>query len=202
MEGTTMKTNTKFFFAALLIAACTMSVQAQQVNTLFFLENAPMRHTINPAFQPVSKGYINFTPLGWTTIGLGNNSLTISNAVYVDPNTGKTITAFYPGQDKQAFLRNLRSMTDFTESTNLGILNLGLRIKENGFLTIGLNERIEADITMPKHLFNFFAGGMALNNQSTTYDLHGLGAGATMYTEISGGYSHKINEQWTVGGKL
>jgi hypothetical protein len=30
------------------------SASAQQVNTLYFLENAPMRHTINPAFQPVS----------------------------------------------------------------------------------------------------------------------------------------------------
>ena len=56
-----MKTNRKFFLAALLIAACSMSVRAQQVNTLYFLENAPMRHTINPAFQPVSKGYVNFS---------------------------------------------------------------------------------------------------------------------------------------------
>ena len=38
---------------------------AQEVNTLFFLENAPMRHIVNPAFQPVSNGYVNFTPLGY-----------------------------------------------------------------------------------------------------------------------------------------
>ena len=31
---------------------------AQEVNTLFFLENAPMRHIVNPAFQPVSNGYV------------------------------------------------------------------------------------------------------------------------------------------------
>ena len=24
----------------------------------------------------------------------------------------------------------------------------------------------------------------------------------TAYTEIAGGYSHQVNEQWTVGGKL
>ena len=66
-----MKATNKFFFAALLIAACSMS--AQQVNTLYFLENAPMRHTLNPAFQPVSKGYVNFSPLGWSVLSVGNN---------------------------------------------------------------------------------------------------------------------------------
>ena len=99
-----MKTNRKFFLAALLIAACSMSVRAQQVNTLYFLENAPMRHTINPAFQPVSKGYVNFSPLGWSVFSVGNNSLTLNDLIYVDPTTGKTITALHPSQDRTAFL--------------------------------------------------------------------------------------------------
>jgi hypothetical protein len=46
------KTLRSILFAILLIGAS--SINAQQVNTLYFLENAPMRHTINPAFQPVS----------------------------------------------------------------------------------------------------------------------------------------------------
>ena len=52
----------KWMVVALLAGA--VSIQAQQVTTLYFLENAPMRHIVNPAFQPVSNGYINFTPLG------------------------------------------------------------------------------------------------------------------------------------------
>ena len=57
-----MKTN-RIILAA-LVALFTLGASAQQVTTLYFLENAPMRHTINPAFQPVSNGYINFSPLG------------------------------------------------------------------------------------------------------------------------------------------
>ena len=49
------------FWTIVLLALTAISASAQQVNTLYFLENAPMRHTINPAFQPVSKGYITFT---------------------------------------------------------------------------------------------------------------------------------------------
>ena len=58
---------TKQFILAALVALFAISASAQQVNTVYFLENAPMRHTFNPAFQPVSNGFINFTPLGWMT---------------------------------------------------------------------------------------------------------------------------------------
>lgn len=40
---------------AALVAIMAIGANAQQVTTLYFLENAPMRHTINPAFQPVSQ---------------------------------------------------------------------------------------------------------------------------------------------------
>ena len=43
---------------AALVAMITLGTNAQQVTTLYFLENSPMRHSINPAFQPVSSGYI------------------------------------------------------------------------------------------------------------------------------------------------
>ena len=197
-----MKATNKFFFAALLIAACTMSAAAQQVNTLYFLENAPMRHTINPAFQPVSKGYVNFSPLGWSVFSVGNNSLTISDAVYVNPATGKTISALYPGEDRNKFLNKLRSMTDINGSATLGLANVGVRIKDNGFLMVGLNMRLESDGTLPKHLFSAIMGGTQMTNEAVYYKLNGMGASASIYTEIYGGYSHKINDQWTVGGKL
>ena len=58
-----MKTMKRFMMLA-LVAVSTLALSAQQVNTLYFLENAPMRHTINPSFQPVSQGYSNFSPLG------------------------------------------------------------------------------------------------------------------------------------------
>ncbi len=187
-----------------LAALLTISVSAQQVNTLYFLENAPMRHTINPAFQPVSNGFINFSPLGWMSFGLGNNSLTMSDIFFVDPTTGKTITPLHPNADPNAFLRTLRSMTYFNEDTNFGFLNMGFRIKDAGYLTIGLNQRIEAGVTMPRTFYDFLLGGgmKDLSGGINTLDFVGFGAGASTYTELGAGYSHKINDQWTVGGKF
>ena len=188
-----------------LAALFTLSASAQQVTTLYFLENAPMRHTINPALQPVSNGYINFSPLGWMTLSAGNNSLTVSDVLFVDPETKKTITPLHPHADKQAFLRSLHSMTLMDASMNFSWLNMGFRIKENGYLMIGINERIEAGGTLPKPMFDFVLGGGMTNltqGSINTFNLSGLGAGGTAFTEIGAGYSHRINEKWTIGGKL
>jgi len=187
-----------------LVAMMTLSASAQQVNTLYFLENAPMRHTINPAFQPVSNGFLNFTPLGWTSIGLGNNSLTLSDILFVDPTTNRTISVLHPNADRNAFLRALRSMTYFNEDTNLGLLNMGVRIKEAGYLTIGINQHIESGVTMPRSFYDFLLGGgmKNLDGGINTLNFIGFGAGAQAYLEAGAGYSHKINDKWTVGGKL
>ncbi len=196
-------TNKKSILVA-LVAMLTLSVSAQQVNTLYFLENAPMRHTINPAFQPVSQGYVNFTPLGWMSYSVGNNSLTMSDIFFVDPTTGKTITPLHPNADKNAFLRQMRAMTLVNGEATLGLVNFGFRVNEVGYVTIGINERMTAGTTVPQSIFNFaLGGGMTdLTGGYNRFSLAGLGAGATLYTEISGGYSHRLDERWTIGGKL
>ena len=213
-----MKT-TKRFLVAAFMAILAVSASAQQVNTLYFLENAPMRHTINPAFQPVSSGYVNFTPLGWMSYSFGNNSLTLRDVLYTiqdpnfpdDPTKRITVTPLYPSDDpnnpakyRTAFLNQLRSMLYFNGDVTLGLLNFGFRVKDFGYVTVGLNERIELGMTAPKSMFNFLMGGgmTELEGGMNTIGLSGIGGGGTAYTEIALGYSHKLNEQWTVGGKL
>ena len=137
-----MKKMHKYLIAG-LVALTTISVSAQQVNTLYFLENAPMRHTINPAFQPVSKVYFNFTPLGWMSNSAGNNSLTMSDIFTIDPTTGKTITILHPNADKKAFLKTYKKLMVSNDELTLGFLNIGVRIKDKGYLTIGINQRIQ-----------------------------------------------------------
>jgi outer membrane protein OmpA-like peptidoglycan-associated protein len=200
---------TKKYILAALVALFAISASAQQVTTLYFLENAPMRHTINPAFQPVSRGYINFTPLGWMEMSIGNNSLTMSDVIYTidDPlNKGqkKTVTMLYPGADRSKFLKQLHSMLYANQDLNIGLLNFGFRVKENGYVTIGINEHIEGGETLPKGMLNFLLGGgfADLTGGLNTVSLSGEGLGVTAYTEIGGGYSHKLNDQWTIGGKL
>ena len=199
-----MKTTKRMILVA-LSALFTLGVSAQQVTTVYFLENAPMRHTINPAFQPYSNGFINFSPLGWSSFSVGNNSLTVSDIFFTDPTTGKTITPLHPNANKQAFLGTLRAMTLSNTEMSLGIINMGFRIKDKGYLTIGINERVISAGTLPKSLADFALGGGMKNlgpGQINTISLAGLGTGGSAYTEIGVGYSHQLNDQWTIGGKF
>lgn len=176
--------------------------KAQEVNTLFFLENAPMRHIVNPAFQPVSNGYVSFTPLGYMSFWGGNNSLTMRDLIYTYNN--KTITALHPeGGDKAALLNTFRKSTMINAEGTLQILGFGFRIKDFGYVHFNVTERFDASTSLPQDLFRFILGGGMTNLEGiNTYSMKQFGVQATAYTEIAGGYSHKINDEWTVGGKL
>lgn len=188
--------------AALLLSAA--GISAQEVSTLYFLENAPMRHIVNPAFQPVSSGYVNFSPLGYMSLWSGNYSLTMSDMVYRDPQTGKTITLLHPNADKQAFLKRIRKQVSSDSELTMDIASFGFRIKENGYFHFSVLERIDGGMTIPLGLYQFaLDGGMKdLDGGINHIDLSNLRGGTNIYTEIGGGYSHKINDQWTVGGKF
>jgi len=195
-----MKTTKTLWISLLLIAGMSQAL-AQQVNTLYFLENAPMRHLVNPAFQPVSDGYLNFTPLGYTSLWLGNNSLTMSDAIMQVNN--QTVTALHPDINRTEALKPLREVTLVDGDLTMDLFSLGCRAKENGYVHIGIMERVEMGIGLPRDLFTFVLdGGMKNTSGTSNLNLKNTMAIGTAYTEFSVGYSHKINDQWTVGGKI
>lgn len=163
-----------------------LSVQAQEVSTLYFLDNAPMRHLMNPSFQPVSKGYVSLFPIGYMSSWEGNNSLTLSDVLYVAPN-GATVTPLHPEYgDRDKFYKTFPNPTAVYMSNNMNLIAIGSRVKEAGYFTFGASLKFDGVTRLPN----------ALDNLSS------LGSNTQVYTEVAFGYSHKINEFWTVGGKL
>ena len=197
-----MKKNIRILLGVALLAS-TLTTQAQQVTTLYFLENAPMRHLVNPAFQSVSNGYLNLPVISYTSLWVGNNSLTMSDLIYRDPLTGNTITALHPNGDKQALLNAFRKATLVDGDISTELFGFGFRVKENGYFHFNIMERVDAGVSLPYGLFDFALGGgmKDLNGGVNTINLSQLGITANVYTEVGFGYAHRINEQWTVGGK-
>ena len=184
---------------ALLMGTLTLS--AQEVNTLYFLENSPQRHFFNPALMPVSSGYISFTPLGYTSLWVGNNSIATSDVFYTNKN-GQTITALNQGETDR-FLRKLHRNTLVSEDLTTTILGFGARTAKGGYFHGGIYLREDLGVTIPKGLFTTVISpegiGIDLTNQR---NLSGLGINAQVYTEIMGGYTRPLNDKWTLGGKL
>ena len=189
-----MKTTFRNLFVAVLLMSTSIA-SAQQVNTLYFLENAPMRHIINPAFQPVSKVYVTLPVIGYTSLWAGNNAFTMQDIIFKDAITGNTITPLHPNANPD-WLNKKPSTALFDTDTYLNLLGFGFRIKDFGYVHVNISEHFIGGIGISKSLFG-------LNNlPSGTIGPLSLGANATAYTDIALGYSHKINAQWTVGGKF
>ena len=84
------------FCYIVLVLTCAFNIHAQDnINTLYFMENAPFRHTINPAFQPVSKIYIALPVIGQTSLSISNNGLSMQDIIFTNSD-GQTITALHP----------------------------------------------------------------------------------------------------------
>ena len=169
---------------------------SQGVNTLYFLENAPMRHIINPAFQPVSNLYISLPIIGYTNINIGNNALTLQDLVFTDAN-GNTITALHPDAEGELW-NKLPQLININTNLNLNLLSFGARVaKDKGYFHINVSEHIDANLGIPKYTF-----GPLLGQSLNDLNLNSLNLSASIYTEIALGYSHQINTNWAVGGKL
>lgn len=199
-----MKTSIKQILFA-VACAWSASISAQHVNTMYFLENTPMRHTINPAFQPVSNGYFSLPIIGYTSLWVGNNSISLADLVYVNPNNpNQTITALHPDADRSGLLNKLSGTTILHMDANINLLAFGHRVKDKGYWSFGITERIDLGANLPEGLSQFALGGgmQDLEGGYNHIDLKDLNVGSSLYTEIALGYSHQINERWTVGGKL
>lgn len=189
---------------AITIALLTgsMALSAQEVNTLYFLENAPMRSQFNPALMPVSSGYIIFTPLGYTSLWGGNNVVSLSNLVYTK--NGQTITAFNQGETQKLLDRFSWHPTGGLASVDLTttVLGFGARTKKGGYFHGGIFVRADAGLSIPNGLNKAMFMKQGVGIDLANLNLKGLGFSAQAYAEIAGGYTRPLNDQWTIGGKL
>lgn len=193
----------QFFRSTAVVIALLMgslTVAAQEVNTLYFLENSPQRSLFNPALMPVSSGYIMFSPLGYTSVWAGNTSIAMHELLYTK--NGQTITALNAGET-QKFLKKLhRNNLNYVDMTTT-ILGFGARTKKGGYFHGGIFLRADAGINIPKSIATAFISPEGVGiDLSQPVTMSGLGVSAQAYIEFMGGYTRQLDEQWTIGGRL
>ena len=198
-----MKTIKLYITAALVCLFC-ISASAQYTNTLYFLYDAPTRHYLNPSFAPSSDGYFLLPAIGWTSFGIGNNSLSLKDVIY--PNTlGNTATALNPyatsdGSGAQQLYRRLHNSLKLNADADINLLSFGFRTNDT-YVHIFLNERFDSYFGMRKDLFGLLLnGGMNIDGENL-YSLNKTGLDAKLYTELGFGISQDFNDQWSWGIK-
>ena len=188
-----MKTIFRSLLIGILLATASIA-SAQQVNTLYFLENAPMRHTINPAFQPVSRFYLTFPAIGYTSLWAGLNGWSMSDFIFKGPN-GNTITPLHPEAPDNWWDKKPQNFM-FDTDVYLNLLGFGFAIKDYGYFHLNISEHLMVDAGLSSTFFQI--NDLSSGNAGP----YSVGVNALAYTDLALGYSHKINDQWTVGGKV
>lgn len=194
-----MKRNFIFRISLVLcLGFSALAATAQQVNTLYFMENVPVRNVLNPAFQATTDFYLGLPVLGYTQFGLGNNSITLKDIVYGKNN--KTIYFLNPNGDKDKFYKALKPTNSLQTDLHLNLLDFGFRTGD-AYWTFGLSERLNGYVGVPKDLMKLILYGTP-QLENNVFDFQSLGVDMSAYTEAAFGYSRKLNENLTVGAKL
>ena len=182
----------KSFLLLSLLILYANRMSGQLVNTLYFIDNVPIRHTLNPSFQPLSGFYLSLPVVGNTQLGFGNNSFTASSLAM--PKL-EMVNSFKP-----------TSLIFANAQTNL--FGFGFRTK-NSYWTFGATSKTTLRIGLPQDLFRLGLLGNVLDDingnpqfYNNQYNFQSLSLGANSYIESALGFSHNIDEKWGVGVKL
>ena len=165
-------------------------VNAQQVNTMYFMDNVPYRNTLNPAFQPYSNFYLGLLPIGYTQIGIENNSLVLKDIATKDQNGNLTFST-------TNLLSLIKSNTLVNTNLHLNLLSFGFRTGKS-YWNFSLTQKLDFQLSVPKDAVNLALNGLLVNS----YDLTNLGLDLTLFTEAGLGYARKFNDKWSVGAKV
>ncbi len=174
------------------------SVHSQQVNTMYFMDNVPVRHYLNPSFQPYSNFYLGIPILGFTQFNLGNNSLALKNFIFKQG--GQTITFLHPDANINNFYNAFRPTTLISADVQVNLLDFGFRTGQ-AYWSFSLTQKADVDVRIPKDFMKLLLYGTP-DQLSNKYDLSSFGAGSTIYTEAALGYARVIDDRLSVGGKL
>jgi hypothetical protein len=172
---------------------------AQQVNTLYFVDNVPFRHTLNPAFQPIQDMYVGLPVIGFTQMSIGNNSVALRDVIY--QYNGQTVSSLHPdGGNVDRFYHALHSTGLISTGFETNLLSFGFRHKA-AFWTFTLSEKFQSLIAIPKDAFNLALYGTPLLFDNR-FNLTRLETDESLYTEAALGYAKVLNKKWSVGVKL
>lgn len=180
----------------LFVLALHVSMQmfAQQASSGYFLENIPVRNSLNPSFQPLNDYYFSI-PL------LGNNYYNFDTDLGAFKNAGMLSGVTYNiKSNNQLLLNAFKNQTQMNGNMSFPLFEFGKRY-DRAFWTFGIAQRMQGDLLLPKDLAGGILNGIKID-QNTAYNFSGLNMNMAAFTEAALGYSRYINENLSYGLKL
>lgn len=177
---------------AAVLAATSFSLEAQTLQSGYFVDNYLYRYQANPAVGNEGKGFVSMPGLGNLNITTGG-TLSLRHIFY--NLNGRTTTLLNPGISASEVLDGMKEHSRIGLDLRETILAVGFKAL-GGYNTITLGARANLNVGLPKELVRLAKQGV----ENSVYDLSDFGATARGWAEIALNHSHKINNKWRVGG--
>lgn len=194
----------KYKIAGLILAATfSLTSQAQELRSAYFMQTSTNRHELNPAL--LDSAYVGM-PLLFGNFNLGTyGNAGLSDFIYkMEPNwqgygeEGRKYTTFmHPAVPAEDFLNGLYNKTRIGLELKYQLLGFAFKAFK-GTNLVELNFRSNTSLNVPKDMFAM----MKTLGGKEEYALGNIGVRTENYAELALGHSHAINEKITVGAKL
>lgn len=170
-------------------------INAQRVNSLYFLENTPLNARLNPSMPPIYSGF----GIGMSNFTLNFQSDIAFNDLFYSGENDEQHRFMNPGIDKNIFINNLNDISSLNLSTNMDLFNLGIRINKINYISLHSGIYIDAGLGLPKDFFVLFMKGLEDETNSSSLNLTGLNLEAMLYSKTGIGFSTQIGKNISVG---
>ncbi|MFI3239884.1 MAG: DUF5723 family protein [Bacteroidales bacterium] len=188
--------NIKTTIVVSLILLLGLSVQAQTLNGLYFLEGNNNRNNLNPAFTSESN-YVSFPALGNVYIGVSTN---VGMGAFLIPSGNELVTFLHESVSVEQALSNLKDNNMIESNIGLNIINVGFN-SWGGSNSIALNVKSITGTTLPKELFTFLKTGQNSSGVAN-YIIPETSIFTNNYAELAIGHARNINDKLSVGAKV
>ena len=163
--------------------AATLSIQAQNTNSGYFLDGYTYRYQMNPAFAN-DKNFVSMPGLGNLNVGV-DGTLKLSSVLYnVD---GRTCLFTNPNISAEEVMSNIKDKNRVGADVKVNILSAGFKAF-GGYNTVSINARASVNAAVPGAFFSLVKEGVA----NRSYDIDNLAARAMGFGEIAFGHSRDI----------
>lgn len=186
-------------FIILFAVVVANRVSAQDIKTSYFMDNAYMKSSLNPAVH-ADVGYFSLPVIGGFGLNFQSNSLTADNLFFKDGN-GNLLSFLDSSIDTEEFLSNLVDMNTIDIDATANILSFGWYSSTGKtFWSVDTKLRTTVGLGIPLDFFRFAKEGMS--GDTNQYSFEDLSIQATSYAEVGLGYSHKVSDKLTIGVKF
>ncbi|MDA3780854.1 MAG: DUF5723 family protein [Bacteroidales bacterium] len=190
----------KFSVLIILLTISANILKAQHSQTLYYMNRLPQSMQMNPAIQPECGFYLGFPVISSVQVGVGNNRISLNDAIQKHPTEDSLITFLHPLANKEDFLSNIKNLNFLYENIHTNLFSFGFRAND-WYASFNISERQSSTFTYPKDLISLVLNGNQEFNNSNI-DFTDLDLNITYFREYGVSLSKTIGSQWTVGGRL